>query len=241
MPRQVVRDFRTCLNTGNFAGSVSCGDLGFGASANLTPAVTYSTWVKFNNFQTSSPFISTLVGVENGGTSNVLLLRAGDGTAPNNNKINFVGNFFGGAGIITCSSTTTLITGLWYHIVSTFDNTGLYIYINGALDKTVANSTITSVSAAGTCFISLSNAGTDRQMNGLIDDTRVYKRRLSATEITNFYYGVEPANTSLTAWYKLDEGSGTTATDSSGNANTGTITSATYSTDVFTIPRTAVT
>lgn len=66
-----------------------------------------------------------------------------------------------------------------------------------------------------------------------MDDVRIYNTVLDVTTIQNMYYGIVPANTNLKAWYKLDEGSGTTADDSSGNSNTGTISNATYSSSVF--------
>jgi hypothetical protein len=59
--------------------------------------------------------------------------------------------------------------------------------------------------------------------DGAIDDVRLYNRTLSAAEVQNLYqWAPGPV-----AYWKLDEGSGTTAQDSSGNSNTGTITAGT--------------
>ncbi len=56
--------------------------------------------------------------------------------------------------------------------------------------------------------------------NGSIDEARVYNRTLNADEITALYNYAPPA----VAHWKFDEGTGTTASDFSGNGNNGTLT-----------------
>jgi hypothetical protein len=53
--------------------------------------------------------------------------------------------------------------------------------------------------------------------NGVIDEVRIYDRALPAGEIANL--------AGLVGYWKFDENTGTTAADSSGNGNTGTLTS----------------
>jgi concanavalin A-like lectin/glucanase superfamily protein len=55
---------------------------------------------------------------------------------------------------------------------------------------------------------------------GLIDEVRIYNRALSASEISAL---VGDPNLGLVGYWKFDENSGTTAADSSGNGNTGTL------------------
>ena len=76
---------------------------------------------------------------------------------------------------------------------------------------------------------------------GKMDEIRMWKNYvLSITEITDLMYaGIVPARDSLSLEYLFDD-EAATATDSSGNGNDGTITGATYSTDVFIKPRTSV-
>jgi uncharacterized protein (TIGR02145 family) len=71
---------------------------------------------------------------------------------------------------------------------------------------------------------------------GILDDTRIYNRVLSAEEVWRLYKmgeGVkinskesqgDPLTKGLVGYWKLDDASGTNATDSSGNGNTGTLT-----------------
>src|SRR3989338_9810440 len=65
--------------------------------------------------------------------------------------------------------------------------------------------------------------------NGLIDDVRVYNRALTAAEIQALYKSGQakfalPSGTGLVGYWSMDEGSGSYATDSSGNKNTGILT-----------------
>lgn len=228
--RQLVRDFGSCIDTGAFAGSIATS-----GSVNLSgPTFTLSAWVNVKNFQTGSPFISSICGEEDNTDVNCALLRMGNGSAATNNKINFTMKLSGTQPDFY--SNTALKRGVWYHVVGVYDGVNMIIYINGISDATSPQTG--SVVANTTFGASRSNGSATRQMSGLIDDIRAYTRALTPTEVLNLYNGVEPATTNLQLWWKLDEGSGTSATDSSGNSRTGTITSGTYSTNVFIIPRT---
>ncbi len=67
----------------------------------------------------------------------------------------------------------------------------------------------------------------------------IFNSELSATDITSIYNGDGtglPGDlsefSSLVSWWRFEEGSGTTATDSGTGGNNGTIDGATYQTDV---------
>jgi hypothetical protein len=57
---------------------------------------------------------------------------------------------------------------------------------------------------------------------GIIGEVRIYDRALNTTEIQSLYHGQDVTG-SLRGYWKLDEGSGTKAYDSSGNVNNGTL------------------
>jgi len=65
---------------------------------------------------------------------------------------------------------------------------------------------------------------------GSVDDVRFYDRVLTGTELTNLYNNgnvwpyTDISSTSLKFWHKLDDASGSSAVDSSGNGNTLTLT-----------------
>ena len=69
---------------------------------------------------------------------------------------------------------------------------------------------------------------------GKIDDVSLFDYKLTAANVTSIYNGGTPndiSSLSPLAWWQFNEGSGTTAIDSAGS-NNGTISGATYSTDV---------
>lgn len=72
-------------------------------------------------------------------------------------------------------------------------------------------------------------------LKGKLDDIRVYNRALSDTEISALYQSGQVtrksvSNSGLVGYWPMNEGSGGHAGDSSGNGNTGIITSATWTT-----------
>src|SRR5262249_49453010 len=62
---------------------------------------------------------------------------------------------------------------------------------------------------------------------GAVDQLRIYARALPAAEVAQLYADTRPAvslsRQGLVAWFKFDEGAGTTAADSSGSGNAGSL------------------
>jgi len=109
---------------------------------------------------------------------------------------------------------------IWYHVVVASSGTTKNIYVNGILIKTGT----LSVNNATQAIISRS---TDT-FNGLIDEVRIYNRALSVEEIRYHYNRGAPV-----AQWKFDEGSGSTAYDSTENNNDATIYDATWTTGKY--------
>ncbi len=132
--------------------------------------------------------------------------------APGTGKLlaQFDGNFF---------STGSLTYGAWNFVVYVFDGVKECWYINGALDSTHA----TTLPAWNSAFKIGQYDLVNYPYKGTIDDIRVYNVALSASEISQLY--MISANV---LYFPLDEGSGTTANDNSGNSNTGIITGASW-------------
>lgn len=140
------------------------------------------------------------------------------------------GGTLSGSGVCT---TATYTDTAWHHYVGVADGTNLKIYVD---TKLVASSVQTITSSE------IKNAGhigstSSRYFKGAIDDVRVYNRALSENEITDLYrmsmalentsalqpQGIGNLNAGLMGYWKFDDGSGSTAADSSGNGNTGTL------------------
>jgi hypothetical protein len=83
--------------------------------------------------------------------------------------------------------TTKLPLNTWTHIATTYDGTVQKFYVNGVLVGTanpiVAPSLNTIVQSNGALRIGGNASSTGEFFQGLIDEVRVYKRALSATEI----------------------------------------------------------
>jgi hypothetical protein len=113
----------------------------------------------------------------------------------------------------------SLTSDVWQHVVVTKDDTVLTAYVNGVStgsctggDSTIGTNTVSLQIGGWTVYSS-------RYFNGQIDEVRIYNRALSGAEVVDLYnFAPGPV-----AQYKLEEGSGTSANDSSGNGRTGTI------------------
>jgi Concanavalin A-like lectin/glucanases superfamily len=155
-----------------------------------------------------------------------------------------------GSNILT--SNAHVDTNQWYHIAMTYRSGSRIVYINGELD--ISNA-ITGGLRVDDSMTILGAYDSGDFFNGRIDDVRIYNRSLDSAEIQDIYNGSgssttptsTPTNTStptitstptntptpilgdsLKALWKLDEVSGMTAFDSSGNGNTGTLVGGPY-------------
>jgi hypothetical protein len=180
-----------------------------------TPNLSMESWVRVTAFKTVFPYITSVMGVEDG--NNAAMLRFGDATVAAN-RLQFV---------LTVGTTQYKVTSLgsfnantWYHVAGTFDGTTMRLYVNGVLD----NSTAASGTAAGTgTFMLGRNYEAQRTLNGSLDEARVWTRTLSATEIAASPCQVSATAAGLEAYWRLNEGTGTVANDLTGRGHTGTL------------------
>lgn len=136
---------------------------------------------------------------------------------------------------------TILNTGQWYHVATTYDGVGgtnaqdgIKIYVDGVR--------VDDSSVSGGTYLAMGNKTTpvyigkldSSYANGSIDEVSVFD---SVVDIADLWDGSgKPTDlTSLSpiAWYRFEEGMGTTATDSGSGGNNGTLTNGVaYSTNV---------
>lgn len=160
--------------------------------------ITLSAWIKTNS--SSDQTILSL-----GGTYMSIAIDNGVFIARNYN-----------AAPVKCSSGYSISTNTWYHLVGVFSGGTVDLYLNGVLvgdNVSCANQAVSGIDMrAGWGYVD-----SESWFNGIIDDTRVYNRALSADEIRYLYNRKQPI-----AHWKFDEGTGQYAYDSSINGNTGT-------------------
>jgi len=221
--RHIVRDFGTCVRVPGGASS-SCSTLANGVWTTAKTNVSMGAWFRTSNYKTDrQPIISN--GLSAASNTGYALILSGNGTTDGSIYILNHNVVWIDAGFKVQDSSR-------HHIMLTVDGSGnAVIYLDG-ISRYTGTPPIGNPSAN-------SNIGNDGAANffGLIDDARFYSRQLTSTEVLNLYYGIEPSPGPIN-WYKFDEGSGATASDSGSSAKTATIDGYTYSTDVFMKPRT---
>jgi len=198
-------------NALNFDGINEYADCGtFNLSDNN---ITFETWIKVDNFQAASPYISSIMGQE--GNKNTALLRLGDGSL-DSNKVQFVlyikNNYKTDNGeYYKLNANTGLEHNKWYHIAATYNGSDMKLYINGNLDGTLSPSYDVIVSNGNFQLAAVNN---DRFLDGMLDETRVWNIAKSEIEIkANMYNEIDPASANLVAYYNFNEISGSALPD----------------------------
>ena len=204
-------------------------DIGNPTNLQITGAMTLSAWIKRDSSASANNYV--VIGKDgiNSGTRSYLL-------SLNNSSFKARIGIFKSGSFSVVESTTVISTGVWYHIMGVNDGSDLKIYVNGVLEAT--NSSGGGVIDNGNTDFGIgrrdgagANAG---YWNGKIDEVAVWNSDQSSNVTTIYNSGVPNDLNSLSplGYWRFEEGSGTTATDSGSGANDGTITNgATYSTD----------
>jgi len=136
-------------------------------------------------------------------------------------------------------STATIAANTWYHVIATRTGTTGNIWVNNANNGTTTHSNVgTDLSGATWHALGLYHAAATPDMGGLIHDYAIFDRVISSNERAELYNnGVsidarEVTGADPVAYYPLNEGTSTVATDLI-SANNGTLTNGpTWSTDV---------
>ncbi|MET8542796.1 LamG domain-containing protein [Kitasatospora sp. NPDC004799] len=121
------------------------------------------------------------------------------------------------------TSTETLATDTWTHIAATYDGTTAKLYVNGRPAGSAALP-FTPATGVNTLVGKRSSGGADSFLNGDLDELRIWNRVRSQAELTtdlnNRLIGNEPG---LVAYYRFDEGAGSTAHDQTDHAGHATL------------------
>ncbi len=126
---------------------------------------------------------------------------------------------------------TPITDNTWHHAAATYDGTTWKLYLDGKLENTVAanaapRSDTTQQAALGTMLNT--TGGMNGFFRGVLDESRVWNRALTQTEIlTNLNHQVT-SGSGLVARWGLNEGTGTTVGDSVATAANGTITGSNF-------------
>jgi hypothetical protein len=134
-------------------------------------------------------------------------------------------------------STNTFEPGQWHHIVVVVDSSGNgKLFVNGGQEGTWSNGTNSSVNrfSIGQEWDGSGTAKASDFFDGKIDEVAVWNVALSAADVTALYNsgnGLKASADSgnydnsgdLIGYWKFNDGTGSTLTDSTSNSNNGTL------------------
>lgn len=216
--RVAVQDVKSSLNAGS-TGHINS------ATPYATPASgsTIMFWCKLNSYTNSGCLFNNVVA------GNLALVISQPGllgclTAGYYNGSSYVG---------VCTTNPVVRYGKWMHVAFTLTGTTGLLYINATLDNQGAANPTSALSPVGMSI----NARADNSYPSKAQYSNVYfyDSVLTQAQIVSAMNGVYPLGAHRI--WKLQEGAGTTAYDTSGNGNHGTITGGTYTSDVPTKKR----
>ena len=142
--------------------------------------------------------------------------------------------------------STVITVNEWFHVAMVYNGDGagdsdkFKLYIDGSLitmsyANTLPSATHSTCGSANFRIADTTGTGIAKWI-GLINDVAIFETALTSGEVGTIYNSGVPTDLSgesgLVAYWRFEEGSGTSVTDHSDNSHTGTITNATYDTDV---------
>ena len=149
-------------------------DVGSNTSLNLTYGGTVMAWAKFGSTY-RVPVLSKEVDQSN--VNYILSTVSGN---------QFFFGFENGGTQSGANSISTATTGVWYHLVGTFDGDILKLYINGELNASAKQNTLPET--AGTLNIGKTSWwATPYYMNGTVDEVLIFDRVLTEEQIREIY------------------------------------------------------
>ncbi|TAL47552.1 LamG domain-containing protein, partial [archaeon] len=162
--------FGSCLNFN----SSQFVNVSSSSSLNIANAITIDAWIKGSVDSTEHPIVSKTD--EDTSTGYRLILNSGNG----------IGFYTLGVSDVYTSTSTTLASNQWYHVVATYDGSNKKIYINGQLDVSEAGTGSISTNS-NSLYIGQRHNPPILYFNGSIDDVKIWNRSLSATEVQAEY------------------------------------------------------
>jgi hypothetical protein len=186
--------------------------------------LTLSTWVYVNSTETNGAY---LISKPWNGVNDAYNYQVGfnSGNSSTTGTVFFSLQGSTPSGAYTITSSSGISTGAWHHIAATVDSSkAMKLYIDGAQIASGTHNITAWAPTDGNKALVIGSKWTysagsydTSTLDGKMDNVRVYTHTLSAEGIA------EQARCPVGYW-KFDETSGTSASDSSGNGFSGTLT-----------------
>ena len=202
------------LETNGSSSYVNCGTINLSGNQ-----ITLQTWVYVDAFKTNFPYITSVMGTEQ--TGNHAAIRFGDASLAAN-RAQFILRI--GSVHVKLNGTIALEADSWNHVAATYDGSSMKIYINGILD--VSNSQTGNFTSNST-FELARNYANSRILDGFIDESSVFDVALSQQTIREWMCkkitSSHPNYANIVGYWPMDEGTGNSADDASGNGYDGSL------------------
>lgn len=167
-------------------------------------ALTAAFWVKFDTIQAQI----LMRGDYESGTCSMIFGATAAGLI--DIFVNVTGDYAFPGGYQTSTSTTTMTTGVWYHVMGIFDGTDLKLYIDNTLEATVtvyANTGYSTISMRDNLmggyhnhFLGYGEQTGNSKLHGALDEMRIWLEALDSTKRSAIYNsGAGLAYSSFTA------------------------------------------
>ena len=204
-------------------------DMGAAKFPTVTNNFTMELWVKpgkarSNTVESTSGFAgitneSYAIFPELGSVAYGTTTHAGAGISIGTNGVSVVEHT---AGYIPTLLVQDVVLTNWTHVAVVYSNRQPFLYINGSFVK----SGFVSPKAFVHASVALSEWTTGYgPFKGQLDEVRIWDAVRNPSQIqTNQYIRLNGAESNLVAYYRFDEGSGTSTADATTNNRTGTLT-----------------
>jgi hypothetical protein len=215
--------FGDALNFNSPTAHVYCGN---DASLNIAQG-TWEAWMKFDALPSQGTMMNPIA------KANQYWIHASNGADDpyDTVTITYADSIqakitIGGTRYIATTAANFIEVGQWYHVAGTYDGTNLKLFIDGI--------EIDSIATPGENIATSSNQFTIGSWSSLVDDFKgtIDEVRVSSsvryTGNFNLYTSEFSDDLSTAGLWHLNEGSGSTTTDSSSNTNDGSISLATW-------------
>lgn len=166
-----------------FNGTNSAVSLGAGTSLDLKP-ITVAFWAKVN--VNSVDQWRRIVSAPNSFTNKYAIAYPGDVSSSVNTR-SIVVNWNGSA---YQTPTNSFLPSVWNHVAMTHDGSSLKIYINGVSQALTTPGYDLGIFAGD--WLLGNRPALDRGTDGVVDELRIYRKALSASEVRSLMLGYEP-------------------------------------------------
>ena len=198
----------SCLS---FDGTDDYVNLGNKSSLQLTGNMTIAVWVRLGDSNAGQ--YMGIAGKLSGGSGYCLVRH----------DTNYFRFWTGSGGVLTGIVSTAQYTDTdWHHVTGILEGGVMKIYVDGVLNAQ-GGSGLTILDSGQYAFIGRQYSNlASRYLRGMADDLRIYNVALTASQVTTAMTTVPVVpQTGLVGYWNLDEGSGQTVNDLSGNSNQG--------------------